>query len=164
MEWSRDVRALPCGPRNHRYIMQGRGGLDAEVTESGGNMSVGQRQLLCLARAILRANSVLLMDEATANVDPATDAAIASAIRTHFASATVITIAHRLGTVIDADLVLVIGEGRVLDFGSPHELLSRSGERGAFQRLVDETGSVMAASLAREAQATHDRRVSKRRV
>ena len=85
--------------------------------------SVGQRQLVCLARAVLRKSKILVMDEATANVDMETDELIQSTIRTRFRECTVLTVAHRLATIMDSDRVLVLGEGRVLEYERPFHLL-----------------------------------------
>ncbi|CAB4055240.1 ABCC4 [Lepeophtheirus salmonis] len=98
-------------------------GLDSVVLEFGSNFSVGQRQLFCLARAILRRNKVLIMDEATANVDPFTDSLIQEAIRKEFKDCTVFTIAHRLYTVMDSDRMLVLQNGEIEEFGTPKDLL-----------------------------------------
>jgi len=102
-------------------------GLDEQVTEGGENFSQGQRQLLCIARSLLRKPKILVMDEATASIDNTTDAAIQQMIRENFASATILTIAHRLNTIMDSDRVLVLDDGRVAEFDSPSTLLSRDG-------------------------------------
>ncbi|XP_020156344.1 putative ABC transporter C family member 15 [Aegilops tauschii subsp. strangulata] len=110
--------------------------LDAPVVEDGGNWSVGQRQLVCLARVLLMKKKILVLDEATASVDTATDNIIQKTIRQETDNCTVITIAHRIPTVIDSDLVLVLGEGRILEFDSPENLLRD--ESSAFSKLVME--------------------------
>ncbi|XP_058060768.1 uncharacterized protein LOC131211356 [Anopheles bellator] len=126
------------------------GGLECRMSDGGSNFSMGQRQLVCLARAILRNNKILVLDEATANVDPETDKLIQTTIRSKFAHCTVLTIAHRLHTVMDSDRVLVMDAGRVVEFGHPHELLH--GPIGYLRRLVDQTGVATAAMLMRTAE------------
>lgn len=112
--------------------------LDFFVTEGGTNFSQGQRQLICLARAILRNNKVLVLDEATANVDPQTDALIQNTIREKFKDFTVITVAHRLHTIMDSDRVLVMDAGSAKEYDIPHNLLQI--ENGIFRGMVDATG------------------------
>jgi ABC-type multidrug transport system fused ATPase/permease subunit len=112
-------------------------GLDTELQEGGSNLSVGQRQLLCMARALLKKARILLMDEATSNVDNATDALIQSTIRSAFARCTILTIAHRLHTIVDSDAILVLDAGEVAEFGAPSELMSRPDSR--FRALVQDS-------------------------
>ncbi|XP_072483308.1 ATP-binding cassette sub-family C member 2 [Notamacropus eugenii] len=102
-------------------------GLSYEVSEAGDNFSVGQRQLLCLGRALLRKSKILILDEATAAVDLETDNLIQATIRKEFSNCTVITIAHRLHTIMDSDRVMVLDSGKIVEFDSPDELLQRSG-------------------------------------
>lgn len=102
-------------------------GLQHEVTEGGDNLSVGQRQLVCLARALLRKSKVLVLDEATAAVDLETDELIQQTIRREFADRTVITIAHRLNTIMDYDRVLVLDSGAIVELDSPSNLLQLNG-------------------------------------
>ncbi|KAM7362920.1 CF transmembrane conductance regulator isoform 2-T6 [Cochliomyia hominivorax] len=114
-------------------------GLNFMVTERGSNFSVGQRQLICLARAVLRNNKILVLDEATANVDPQTDALIQRAIRVKFKHCTVLTVAHRLKTVMDSDRILVMDAGCAREFDVPHLLLKNPS--GALRKMVEATGS-----------------------
>lgn len=99
-------------------------GLDHEISEGGENISVGQRQLLCLARALLRSNRILVLDEATAAVDLSTDALIQETIRRKFSHCTVLTIAHRLETIMDYDKIIVLQHGQICEFDTPQALLS----------------------------------------
>ncbi|EGT32255.1 hypothetical protein CAEBREN_05120 [Caenorhabditis brenneri] len=105
-----------------------------EISESGDNLSVGQRQLVALARALLRRTRVLVLDEATAAVDVTTDALIQETIRKEFKGCTVFTIAHRLNTVMDYDRILVLDKGSILEFDSPDALMAD--KNSAFARMV----------------------------
>lgn len=122
------------------------------MSDGGSNFSMGQRQLVCLARAILRNNNILILDEATANVDAETDNLIQTTIRTQFSHCTVLTIAHRLHTVMDSDRVLVMDAGRMVEYEHPHILLQRG---GFFRRLVDQTGNVTATYLIQMAEQNY---------
>jgi len=98
-------------------------GLDQPIDEHGQNLSSGEKQLLCICRAVLKRNRVVLMDEATANIDIKTEQTIQRLIRDKFADATVITIAHRLNTIVHSDRVLVLSKGRVEEYDCPQKLL-----------------------------------------
>ena len=132
--------------------------LDTVVSES--LFSVGQKQLMCLARAILRKTRILVLDEATANVDMETDNLIQQKLRESFKEATVLIIAHRLNTVIDADRMLVMDKGSCLEFDHPFKLLVESEsdtsitrENGQFVKMVKASGTVAANELFRIASS-----------
>ncbi|KAJ2908437.1 hypothetical protein GGI21_002887 [Coemansia aciculifera] len=107
--------------------------LEFVVTQGGENFSVGQRQLICLARALLKRAKILVLDEATAAIDNSTDAIIQDSIRKEFKDCTVLTIAHRLNTIIDSDRVLVLDQGQVAEYDTPKALLEK--EDGLFKQL-----------------------------
>lgn len=122
------------------------------ITESNNVFSLGQKQLLCLGRAIIRKTKILVLDEATANVDLQTDNFIQEKLKTSFQGCTVLVIAHRLATIIDSDRVLVMDKGRKMEFDHPYKLLAENdgdeeinkktedGEDGFFARMVKATG------------------------
>ena len=118
--------------------------LDHAVVPGGKNLSAGQRQQVCLARVVLRRAKILVLDEATSSLDAVTDNLVSETIRTQFASATVITIAHRLHTIVDSDLVIVLDRGRLAESGTPAELVATG---GMFASLVNETGPATARFL-----------------
>ncbi|XP_041637493.1 multidrug resistance-associated protein 4 [Cheilinus undulatus] len=132
------------------------GKLETVLAESGSNFSVGQRQLVCLARAILRKNRILIIDEATANVDPRTDELIQKTIRDKFRECTVLTIAHRLNTIIDSDRILVLDAGKIHAYDEPYTLLQDP--EGIFAKMVQQTGKQEATALLQAAKQAFDSR------
>jgi ATP-binding cassette subfamily C (CFTR/MRP) protein 1 len=120
------------------------GGLHSMVEEGGSNFSQGQRQLLCLSRAVLREPRILVLDEATSSVDFETDKHIQAIIREVFRNTTVIEIAHRLQSIMDCDQVMVLESGRLAEMDSPANLLRAD---GMFASLVDSTGPAMRRAL-----------------
>merc|ERR1711871_934170 len=105
-------------------VVDGRPGkLSSTVAEGGSNFSMGERQLFCIARALLRKPRLLLLDEATASIDAETDRIIQEMVRRVFKGITVLTIAHRLNTIADSDLIIVLEQGRVAEMDSPVKLL-----------------------------------------
>lgn len=116
-------------------------GLYHKVSEGGENLSAGQRQLLCLARALLRKTKILILDEATAAVDLETDDLIQKTIRTEFADCTVITIAHRLNTIVDSNRVLVLDKGKIAEFEAPQILLQN--KESIFYGMCKDAGLVI---------------------
>ena len=118
--------------------------LAQSVEEGGANFSAGEKQLLCLTRAMLVNPRLLVLDEATSSVDGATDDFVQRMLRSQFPNTTLLTIAHRLNTIIDYDVVIVMDKGKVAEIGSPKELLSLN---GLFAGMVDATGPDLAAQL-----------------
>ena len=135
--------------------VRSKGGLESEVEEGGSNFSMGERQLLCMARALLCRPKVLVLDEATASVDLETDRRIQATVRQEFRGATCLIIAHRIATVIDSDAVLVLDSGKLVEFDSPAALLRKS--EGAFRSMVEEYGPEMGAALRRQAEEAERR-------
>ncbi|CAK4229910.1 unnamed protein product [Aphanomyces euteiches] len=117
------------------------GGLDFQVAEKGSNLSVGQRQLLCIARALLRQSRVVVLDEATANIDLESDRLIQQTIKECFRDVTMLIIAHRLDTIIDSDRILVMDRGSVIEYDSPQVLLAKEGS--VFAELAKQAGVSM---------------------
>lgn len=158
-------------------------GWNSPVADSGSNFSVGQRQLLCLARALLSQNKIIVLDEvstetemmtihsfakktqsffvlvqATASVDRRTDQLLQQALSETFSDGTILAVAHRLDTIIESDLILVLGHGEVLEFGSPAELLRR--ESGSFASMVADTGETMSRELRQRAFRVEDTKIA----
>ena len=112
-------------------------------------LSVGEKQLMCVARAILGKKKIVVMDEATANVDMETERVIEETMKRELSECTVVTVAHRLDTVIKSDRILVLSHGRVKEFDHPHILLQKEG--GYFARMVEATGKERAGALRKAA-------------
>uniref|UniRef100_A0A672I2C0 ATP-binding cassette, sub-family C (CFTR/MRP), member 3 n=1 Tax=Salarias fasciatus TaxID=181472 RepID=A0A672I2C0_SALFA len=121
----------------HRFVSNQPSKLELECSEGGENLSVGQRQLVCLARALLRKTRILILDEATAAIDLETDDLIQSTIRTQFEDCTVFTIAHRLNTIMDYTRVLVLDKGQIAEFDTPSNLIA---QRGIFYGMAKDAG------------------------
>jgi ABC-type multidrug transport system fused ATPase/permease subunit len=131
-------RRRACRGRSWRAAWCVQKGLDSTLEEGGSNLSVGQRQLLCMARALLKRTTVLLMDEATSNVDHDTDSLIQRTLRSAFKNVTIVAIAHRVHTIVDSDKILMLDAGRVVEFDAPAALLRRPGSK--FAALVGDAG------------------------
>lgn len=140
------------------YVSNLPEGLEYAMSEGGSNFSMGQRQLVCLARAILRNNKILILDEATANVDPETDQFIQKTIRAKFENCTVLTIAHRLHTVMDSDRIIVMDNGRVVEIGHPHILLGQ--RNGYLRKLVERCCPNTSMALKNIAKNSFERKLS----
>lgn len=128
-----------------KSISEMPGGLDAHVADGGCNFSLGQKQLFCMARCVLKKTRVLVLDEATAAMDLHTDALIQKTIRRVFRERTTITIAHRLDTIIFSDKILTMADGHVIEFDPPSELLNNPDSM--FCKLVNDTGPYASAAL-----------------
>ncbi|KAL7641520.1 UNVERIFIED_CONTAM: hypothetical protein RMT77_007391 [Armadillidium vulgare] len=120
-------------------VLQMPFGLYSKINEGGSNLSVGQRQLVCLARAILKKNKILVMDEPTSNVDAVTDSLVQNTLRIKFSDCTVLTIAHRINSIMNSDKVMVMDGGKLVEFASPHDLLKN--ENSTFALLVSQLGN-----------------------
>jgi ABC-type multidrug transport system fused ATPase/permease subunit len=129
--------------------------LESDVIENGKNFSVGERQLFCLARAICSKSKIFVLDEATAAVDPQTDKLIQTVIKTQFADFTILTIAHRLNTIMESDKILVMDAGKVVEFAPPLALLTLPD--GHFTGLLKETGPASYNELKRMAELKANR-------
>jgi len=114
--------------------------LEHTISEGGDNLSVGQRQLVCLARALLRNSKILVLDEATAAVDLETDDLIQNTIRSSFKEATTFTIAHRLNTIMDSNRIIVLDQGSVVQIGTPDELIAK--KEGIFFEMANDAGLI----------------------
>lgn len=132
------------------FIQTLPGGLDYKVVKGGSNFSMGQKQLICLARAIIRNKSILISDEATASVDPDTNKIIQETIKHNFKHRTVLTISHQLHNIMDSDRILVMENGRVVEFDKPNVLLMN--ESGYLRQLIDQNDPATIQLLTNLAQ------------
>lgn len=132
--------ALELSHLRSHILTMGDGSLDVKLSEGGSNLSVGQRQLICLARALLIESTILVLDEATLAVDVETDKVLQETIRSEFKNRTILTIAHRLNTIIDSDRIIVLERGQVLEFDTPEKLLQN--KESLFYLLCKEGGLV----------------------
>ena len=130
-------KALEAASPDLARQFRSTGGLQSTISEGGGNLSQGQRQLMCLARALIRKSKILVMDEATSSVDAQTDQQVQKTIREQFVEkgVSVITVAHRLDTVLGYDKIAVLGDGKLLEYGPPSDLLKIP--NGELRRLVE---------------------------
>jgi len=119
-------------------LEDGRINLDTTIASGGSNISLGQRQIIALARAMIKRSKIIILDEATAAVDHETDTIIQESIRNGLKGVTVITVAHRLRTVMDADKIMVLDAGRIVEFGTPEVLLAM--DDGMLRALVEQSG------------------------
>merc|ERR1712176_789865 len=145
-----DISEALCDVQMLEAVNELPQGLNFLVAESGSNFSVGERQLLCLARAILQKSKILVLDEPTANVDSRTEKLLQKAISKSFNGATIISVAHRLDTIIESDLILVLAEGKVIECGCPSDLIAND---GSFASLVNDTGEEMSKELIRRSKS-----------
>ncbi|KAF5288561.1 hypothetical protein FQA39_LY15340 [Lamprigera yunnana] len=134
-------------------------GLSSNISQGGSNLSIGQRQLICLARAVIRNNKILILDEATANVDLQTDDIIQKTIRKVFSNCTVLTIAHRLNTIMDSDKILVLEAGKVVEYDHPHNLLQK--QNGIFYSTLQQLDSSIINSLTDIAKKNYKLSINK---
>ncbi|KXN93272.1 ATP-dependent bile acid permease, partial [Leucoagaricus sp. SymC.cos] len=125
--------------------------LDTQVSAGGTNFSQGQRQLIAMARALLRRSSIIVLDEATSSIDFATDAKIQQTIREEFTDSLLLTVAHRLKTVIDYDRLVVLDKGQVAEIGTPYELIQK--EDGIFRNMCLKSGSFTELEATARAKA-----------
>jgi ABC-type multidrug transport system fused ATPase/permease subunit len=134
------VEDASCLANAHEFIAALPGGYGTEILEGGVNLSVGQRQLICIARAVLADPRILILDEATSSVDTVTEVLIQQALRRLLAGRTAIVIAHRLSTVRHADLICVVDDGHIVERGRHEELLAQSGTyRELYERQFVDT-------------------------